>query len=105
MAITRLLICKRHNEKKLIRTQLLALLQKYKPELMEYAITHRPSALVLESRLCQRNSKTSLGKKLRTCIKDNQFSTGFLYIYTWDSEPGYIKIGWPKKSSNERVKQ
>lgn len=103
VAIVRLLICKRHSEN-CIHHQLEGLMQKYEPELMEYASTHRPSNSV-EFRLCQRNSKTTLRMKLESPIKDNQFPTGFLYIYTWDSMPGFVKIGCAKTSSAKRVAQ
>lgn len=102
-AVIRLLICGNHKDAHL-HSQFNGLVEKYQPELEEYARTHEPHVRITHRR-SSRNTKTTMRDKLYSVIKDDQFQTGSLYIFTWSCLEGYVKVGCTKGGSAKRIKQ
>ena len=104
--IVRLLICNNHKDIHL-QPQMDSLIRKYLPELEEHARTHESYEPYKPIRCHRsaRNSRTTLTNKLYSSIKDDQFLTGSLYIFTWKHLPGYVKVGCAKGDSAKRIEQ
>lgn len=101
--ITPLLVCKRHPDWR-VQTQLQDLMRIYESDICEYGKICGPLDRV-EPRACQRNSATTLLQKLKSPIESNQFEGGVVYLFTWDKQPGFVKIGCAKGLSDRRVAQ
>jgi hypothetical protein len=101
--IIRLLVCNRHNESTLV-SQWDDLIKIYTPQIKAYATADAPH-FSPQDRLCSRNSRQYLKRKLGQVIKDAQFDAGYLYIYTCPYIPGFVKIGCSNKEPDRRIKE
>jgi hypothetical protein len=101
--ILRLLVCKRHSEEQILK-QMNGLLATYTPELIGFARSHTARA-DSTSKLCDRNSNMSVRIKLERPIRPEQFSDGFLYAFTSEFEPGFVKIGCCRSAPAQRIRQ
>jgi hypothetical protein len=101
--ILRLLVCKRHSEEQIL-SQMNRLLATYIPELVEFARSHI-ARTDPTSQLCDRNSNMSVRIKLESLISSEQFPDGFLYAFTSEFEPGFVKIGCCKSTPAQRIRQ
>ncbi|KAG9664677.1 hypothetical protein KCV03_g10099, partial [Aureobasidium melanogenum] len=101
--ILRLLVCKRHSEQEIL-SQMNGLLETYAPELVEFARSHTDRTDPT-SQLWDRNSSMSVRIKLERPIRPEQFSDGFLYAFTSEFEPGFVKFGCCKSALAQRIRQ
>ena len=101
--ILRLLVCKRHSEQQIL-SQMETLLETYTPELVEFARSHTDRTDPT-SQLCNKNSNMSVRIKLESPISSEQFPDGFLYAFTSEFEPGFVKIGCCKITPARRIRE